>query len=44
VLATKEETGYFEQQLADWIGENYPNGFALKSGKIVQLTSQNKEQ
>jgi hypothetical protein len=37
VLATEEETDYFEQQLADWMTDNYPDGFVLQNGKIVRI-------
>jgi hypothetical protein len=36
VLATEQETDYFEQQLAEWITDHYPDGFVLKSGKIIK--------
>jgi hypothetical protein len=37
VLATENEADYFEQQLADWMTDNYPDGFVLQSGKIVRI-------
>ena len=42
VLATEEETDYFEQQLADWITVKYPHGFVLRNGKIIRTEPQTK--
>ena len=44
VLATEEETDYFEQQLADWITVKYPHGFVLRHGKIIRTEPSNQQQ
>ncbi|MFL6463176.1 MAG: hypothetical protein ACJ73N_02045 [Bryobacteraceae bacterium] len=42
LLATEEETEYFEQQLADWITVKYPYGFVLSNGKIIRNEPERK--